>query len=100
MDCLTKKRNVQYHVTVDYYFLLQVNSLLNGISLKCSSYKNFKIILNNVIAGRKYGKTAITVELITEEGEQPNRKRIKLNTNDKLSEVTSSISYLSTTEQK
>lgn len=60
----------------------------------------FNIIFNNVTAGRKYGKTAITVELISEEGEQPNRKRIKLNTNDKLLEVTSSISSLSTMEPK
>lgn len=72
---------------------------LSDEKAKCAVSRNCRLLLL-ASAGRKYGKTAITVELITEEGEQPNRKRIKLNTNDKLSEVTSSISYLSTTEQK
>lgn len=49
------------------------------------------------IAGRKYGKTAITVELM-DESEEPKRKRPKLDTNDKLTNVTQSISSLSTNE--
>lgn len=50
------------------------------------------------IAGKKYGKTAIIVELIDDE--EPRQKRTKLNSSDNISKVTQSISSLTTTEQK
>lgn len=55
--------------------------------------------MNLITAGRKYGKTAITVELVAGE-EKPNQKRVKLSTHDNISEVTDSISSLKTSEQK
>ncbi|KAK7572000.1 hypothetical protein V9T40_014472 [Parthenolecanium corni] len=69
--------------------------LSNDMAKKALSH-NCKMLLL-IAAGRKYGKTAITVELM-DESEEPKRKRPKLDTNDKLTNVTQSISSLSTNE--
>ncbi len=54
-------------------------------------------ILLILVAGKKYGKTAITVNLI--EDQEPCRKKAKLGSGDNVAEVTDSISSLTTAEQ-
>ncbi|XP_065206409.1 ribonuclease P protein subunit p30 [Planococcus citri] len=76
--------------------------LLLGLSeeqSKCSLTRNCKMLILTA-AGRRYGKVAITVELSTkDDDEEPSIKRTKLNpsNNDHMSDVTHSISSLTTT---